>query len=199
MDISPMGIPLHESHTQEQLTMSNSNYLMWLGVISLVLGFLALFNPVASTIAAEMIVAWSLMIVGIGQLVSAFNQKDGENRLGLGLLGVLGFFLGLYLIYRPVMGALTLTMIVALFILVEGLVKVYLALRFKGTPYFGGILLSAIVSILLAILILSNYPESAMTILGILLAVQLISIGINLLALGKLLTPTLKLPGQGTR
>ncbi|WP_194945372.1 HdeD family acid-resistance protein [Limnohabitans sp. DM1] len=172
--------------------MVNSNYLMWLGVVSLVLGFLALLNPVASTIAAEMIVAWSLMLVGIGQMVSAFKQKAADNRWSLGLLGALCFFLGMYLVYRPVVGALTLTMIVAVFILVEGLLKAYLALRFKGTPYFWGILLSAVLSILLAILIFSNYPESAMTILGILLAVELISIGINLLALSRLLTLNLK-------
>jgi uncharacterized membrane protein HdeD (DUF308 family) len=192
MVITWMGNPPHESSTQDQSTMVNSNYLMWLGLVSLVLGFLALLNPVASTIAAEMIVAWSLMLVGIGQMVSAFNQKAADNRLSLGLLGALCFFLGMYLVYRPVVGALTLTVIVAVFILMEGLLKAYLAFRFKGTAYFWGILLSAVLSILLAILIFSNYPESAMTILGILLAVELISIGINLLALSRLLTLNLK-------
>jgi uncharacterized membrane protein HdeD (DUF308 family) len=78
----------------------------------------------------------------------------------------------------------------------EGLLKAYLAFRFKGTSYFWGILLSAALSILLAILIFSNYPESAMTILGILLAVELISIGINLLALSRLLTLNLKSSAQ---
>jgi uncharacterized membrane protein HdeD (DUF308 family) len=167
--------------------MQKSTSAMWLGALSLLLGLMALFNPVKFTWTAEIMASWSLAFVGAGQLVSAFSNGVKSLRWGLAASGALTLWLGLYLMFRPVIGALTLTVIVAVFLLSQGIAKVALAFRFKKTPAFWMILLSAVVSLALAFMIFNNLPQSALTLLGVFLGVELIALGVNLLAMGKVL------------
>lgn len=165
--------------------MKKSTGMMWLGALSLALGLLALFNPVKFTLTAEMIGAWSLCFVGAGQLVAAFSHKASSSRWGLGATGALTLWLGMYLLIRPVVGVLTLTVVVAVFLLTQGVAKALLAFRWKKTPAFWLILLSALVSIGLAFMIFNNLPQSALTLLGIFLGIELMAAGVHLIAVGK--------------
>ena len=88
---------------------------------------------------------------------------------------------GLSLLTNPVAGALSLTVLVALLFLVLGVVKVFYG--FSLRPVSGWILavLSGVLSIVLGIMILSNFPYAAASVLGILLAIELLSNGVFLL------------------
>jgi uncharacterized membrane protein HdeD (DUF308 family) len=62
-------------------------------------------------------------------------------------------------------------------------VKLVLAFAARQSPYFWAMLLSGAVSVVLGGMILSRFPETALTIPGILMAVDLISTGVALVAL----------------
>jgi uncharacterized membrane protein HdeD (DUF308 family) len=74
--------------------------------------------------------------------------------------------------------------------LATGATKVVMAFGVRGTGYFWVVLLSGALSVLLGFMVLSNFPYSAATILGVLLAVELISSGIANIALGLRLRET---------
>ena len=167
--------------------MKKSTSVQVLGAMSLVLGLMALFNPVKFTITAELIAAWSLIFVGASQIASAFAQGPWKARASVSALGLLTLLLGVYLLSRPVMGVLTMTMIVASFLLLQGVGKALLAFRFTKTSAFWTFLISALLSLVLALMIFNNFPESALTLLGVFLAIELIAVGINLLAVGQLI------------
>lgn len=154
------------------------------GIVAIVGGVIALLNPLAATIFATTLAAWFFIIVGILLIVGAISDSGVQHRFWTGVLGVLGILVGLGILGQPILGALALTWAVAILFLVEGIVKVMFAFSSRGTSYFWAVLLSGAISVILAVMILSDFPQSAAVILGILLAIDLISSGVSLVALG---------------
>lgn len=157
--------------------------LLIAGIIAVLGGIFALMNPLAATLTATTIVAWLFVVMGGLQLFAAFGDLSLGARLWTALLGVLAIGIGIWIMNNPVAGTMALTWTIGLLFLIEGVAKIVLAFVTRGSPYFWAVLLSGAVSVLLAGIILANFPQSAMTIPGILLAVDLISTGAAMVAL----------------
>lgn len=156
-------------------------WLAILGAISLVGGILALINPFAATLAAVFLAGWTFLLFGVLQLIQAFRTTGWPGFLWSLLLGLLTVAVGISLLINPTAGALSLTMLVAVLFLVLGVVKILYAFSLRPVPGWGFAALSGAISILLGIMIIADYPWSATAVLGILLAVELLSNGIFLL------------------
>jgi membrane protein HdeD len=157
--------------------------LLIAGLIAVAGGILALFNPIAATMTATTIVAWLFLIMGALQIVAAFGDMGTGSRIWTAALGALAIFIGGWILSNPIAGTLALTWTIGLLFFIEGVVKLVLAFATRGTPYFWALLLSGAISVLLGGMILARFPASALTIPGILLAVDLISTGVSMVAL----------------
>lgn len=157
--------------------------LLVAGIAAILGGIFALLNPIAATLTATLLAAWMFIIVGIVLLSTVFSEMGWGRRIWTVLLGIVAIFVGVSILGNPLEGVLTLTLVVAIAFLAEGAVKLVMAFTTRGTPYFWMILLSGVISVLLGGMILSDFPQSAITILGILLAVDLISTGASMVAL----------------
>lgn len=53
------------------------NWFLWLlaGVVSLIGGFIALANPLATTLAVEQLAGWMFLVVGLLTILSAFGSQ----------------------------------------------------------------------------------------------------------------------------
>jgi len=158
-------------------------WLAILGAISLVGGLLALFNPFTATMAAVFLAGWTFLIFGVFQLIQAFGIREWPGFLWSLLLGILTAIVGISILANPFAGAITLTTVVAILFLVLGVVKLMYGFSLRPVSGWGLVLLSGAVSILLGIMIFTNFPWAATTVLGILLAVELLSNGAFLLVL----------------
>lgn len=158
------------------------NRTLWLvvGIISILGGIFALFNPLSATLAAEQLAGFLFLFVGILQFVALFTVHSTGAKVFAAIGGVIGVLLGFELLTEPMQGILTLTMVVAILFMATGIVRTVVAFGLRGTAAFAPVLFSGIISIILAIMIFSGYPESSTYILGVLLAVELISNGISL-------------------
>ena len=74
-------------------------------------------------------------------------------------------------------GRLTLTLLLIVFFMIEGISKVIFSLTIRPFPNWGWVLASGIVGILLALYIWANVPVTAIWVLGVLLGIQLICEG----------------------
>jgi uncharacterized membrane protein HdeD (DUF308 family) len=158
--------------------------LLIAGLVAIAGGVFALANPLAATFTATTIVAWLFIIMGALQIVAAFGDMGLGARIWTALLGALAIAIGFWIISNPVAGTLALTWTIGVLFLIEGIIKIVLAFAARGTGYFWILLLTGVVSVLLAGMILARFPESALTIPGILLAVDLISTGVSMVVLG---------------
>jgi uncharacterized membrane protein HdeD (DUF308 family) len=161
-----------------------TNWIFWLiiGLIVLVGGIAALMNPFAATFTAEQIAAWVFIFGGVLQLVAIFQVEGWGRRIWAILLGIAFLWLGISLLTNPLAGIVSLTIVAAIMFLVSGVAKLFLAFSARGSGYFWAILLSGAISVVLALMIFSNFPESAAVVLGVLLAVELITTGATLVA-----------------
>lgn|SRR5690606_5578130 len=160
-------------------------WLAFLGVISIIGGLLALINPFAATLTAAMLAAWIFLIFGLLHIVQTFRaQSRGGAFLWNLLIGLLMVALGLSLIFRPLEGIISLTVVVAIMFIVLGIAKLLYAFGLRPLSGWGWVLLSGIVSLVLGIMILADLPWAAASILGILLAIELLSNGFFMLLVG---------------
>ena len=163
--------------------MTRSTWWMIGGVLSIIGGLAALFNPLAGSIAAVALAGWAFLILGILQIAGVFMAEGTGNKIWLGLWAALSIYLGISLLSNPLAGMLTLTLAVAILLLVSGATRLIASFDFRGTGAFWALLLSAAVSILLGVMIMANYPVSAASILGVFLGVELLFNGFALVTL----------------
>lgn len=161
--------------------MKNTTFCYLAGGLSLLGGILALANPFAASLTATVLAGWSFIAVGALMLIAA-NHSLGFH-LAVFLLGLLVLALGVHLVFDPLRGVVSLTAAVGSLLLVAGILRISAALHLYG--YFRGTLLvSGLLSFVLAVLIFADFPQSANVILGLFLAIELLSNGISLIALG---------------
>lgn len=160
------------------------NPLAWLFVV---LGTISITWPVTATIAVEQWIAVFFGMSGIGGLLFWWSFRDaGANRMGL-LTAALALIAGIVLAVSPLAGAATLTMVLVAILIVEGLLGIVLALRWQRLKLrWSWPLLNAIVTLVLAAMIVSGWPSSANWVIGLLFGLNLLSIGITLLMVGRL-------------
>ncbi|MBC9246531.1 DUF308 domain-containing protein [Paracoccus sp. 11-3] len=161
-----------------------SSRILWIimGVIAIIAGIFALANPLAATLTAEQLAGWAFLIVGILDLIATFRSSDEGKIWGI-LLGIAYIILGIALLANPFQGIIALTVMVGVILLVSGVTKLIWSFGLRGTNSFWLVLLSGLLSLLLAIMIFGNFPAAALSILGILLAIELISSGVSMIAL----------------
>ena len=165
--------------------MASRAFWMLLGILSIVGGIFCFLNPLSATVAATTIAAWLFLAVGILQVIGSFREDGFGSKIWSILLGVLAIFVGYSIFQNPLASVFALTTVVALAFLGGGVAKVLLAFTVENRKYFLVFLLSGAVSVILAIMILSNFPRSAVTVLGILLGIELLSNGVSMIAFGR--------------
>ncbi|WP_236545302.1 HdeD family acid-resistance protein [Tropicimonas marinistellae] len=160
-----------------------TNRILWIlmGLLAIVGGVFALANPFAASLAATTIAAWMFLIIGVLELVAGFRVSGIGAKIWTLLMGALAIYLGITILNNPLQGMVTLTVMVAILFAVGGITKIVLALSLKDRRFFWPILLSGVVTLILAVMIFTNFPQSAVSVLGILLGVQLISDGVGAL------------------
>lgn len=161
------------------------NWFLWLiaGVLSLVGGLAALANPLAATLTAELLAGWTFVLVGLLTIVSAFSDQGWGVRIVAILLGVMITLMGVNLVAHPLNGVLSLTLAAAYILMIAGLMRIFFAFKITISSLRWAMILSGSVSIILSLMIFSNFPQSAVVVLGLYLAIELISNGISMIVL----------------
>lgn len=157
--------------------------MLIIGILSVVLGLVALANPFEASMTATLIAAWSFVFLGAVQIVVSLGAPStGAKVVGV-LFGIVALVIGFNILGEPLKGMLTLTFVAGIMFLVSGIAKAWYGFAFAlGAPRVA-LLLSALVSIVLGVMVLNNFPQSATVILGVLLAVELLSNGFSAIAL----------------
>ena len=161
----------------------NWGWLLALGILMIILGVVAMAAPVVATIAIQVMLGWLLVISGIAEGIHAFMVKEWRGFLLELLSAVLYLGVGLLLLVDPLKGALALTLILAVFLLVEGIFKIITALRVRDHRGWGWLLASGIVSVVLGVLIWAQWPASGLWVIGLLVGIQLLFTGWSLVML----------------
>ena len=155
-------------------------WLLGLGILLSVLGLLLIAAPALGTLAIDLLVGWFLIIGGIAQLIHAFMEKAWRGFLLELASGALYLVVGVLLVFYPIAGAQALTIFLAAFLLVEGIVRIAMAMRLRPAQGWAWVLFGGIVTVILALLIWSQWPASALWVIGLLVGINLLFTGWSL-------------------
>jgi uncharacterized membrane protein HdeD (DUF308 family) len=161
----------------------NWGWFLALGVLLVLLGTAAIGYPIVATLA-------TVELFGVFLLVAAGVEfVSGVWAIGWGgffphlLCGLLSLFLGVLLVDRPGLGAAGYTLVLAVFFVASGVLRIGHALsrRFSGR---GLTLLSGAITLLLGVLIWRDFPESALWVIGTFVGIDLVFNGLSWVMLG---------------
>lgn len=161
----------------------NWSWLMVLGIIMLILGTLAIIFPAATSVSIELILGILLVIGGVGRLISMFRSKGWGDFLLKLLVSAIYLFAGIMLLVYPFGGTLTITLLLALFFIAQGIANVVVSLMERSMRGWGWMLFNGIVSFALGALIWAELPSSAAWAIGLLVGIWLLFDGWALISL----------------
>ena len=155
------------------------NGSLLIGVLLIVLGIVAIAAPRVSTIFAETWVAAILASAGTAKLIYAFQTRNQGGFIWKLLLGVLYIATGVMLFVNPLRGVLTLTLLLASFLLTEGVFELILAFRLRPQQNWTWVLGDGIITLLLGAMIWFQWPFNAPWLIGTLVGASVLSTGVS--------------------
>ena len=159
-------------------------WIVALGVVYLLAGFIALGSVVMATVASVLVVGVMMIIAGVAEVFSAFQVKSWGKFLLWVLLGALYIIAGFVTFQNPLLAAALLTLILGASLVASGIMRIILAFSIKQETPWIWILLSSVITLLLGLLILAHWPVSSLYILGLFLGIDLIMAGAAWIGLG---------------
>ena len=162
---------------------SGTGWMMVWGIVMLICGIAAIALPWASGIGVVIVVAWVLLFAAVSHLFLAFHTHSVGGVLWQILLALIYGAAGVFMLINPLAGLVTLTLVLAIFLLIEAALETALYFQVRHTVNAGWILFDAVVTLVLAILIWAQWPSSALWFVGTIIGVSLIFSGISRLSL----------------
>ena len=156
---------------------------------SLLLGTLALLAvllPPLATIGITIFIGWLFLLSGVMGLVATFWARPVAGFWWSLLSALIGIAAGLVLVASPIGGAVSLTLVMIVFFVIEGVATIMYALDHRNelSGRWGWMLVSGIIDLALAAMILVGLPGTAAWALGLLVGINMIFGGSALLAMG---------------
>ena len=162
----------------------DSTAVLILGILTVILGVLAMMAPLMAGVAVALSVGILLIIAGVMRTIFAFKCKSWGKGILIFLLGLLTLLVGFYMVSRPGAALVTLTLFLAAYFVVDGIFEIIEAFDLKPIDGWGWMLFGGIVSILLGIMIWRQWPVSGAWAIGILFGIKLIFAGWAMVGIG---------------
>ncbi len=155
------------------------------GIVLLILGLLAFVIPPLATLGVTIVIGWLFLISGIMGLITSFGARKAPGFWWSLISAVLGIGAGLILLVMPLSGAISLTLVLIVFFLIEGIASIMYSLEHRQLflGRWGWMFISGIVDLILAGLIFTGLPGSAVFAPGLLVGVNMIFGGSALVAI----------------
>lgn len=153
-------------------------------VLLIVLGAAALILPLFAGLFVGTIIGVVLLVSGIVGLVSAVSGGVHVHRGWSILSAVIALLVGLLILFNPLAGVVSLTLLIGAYLLLDGVSLIGLAFdqRRRGSSRWALLLASGVVDLILAVLIVMLSGIGSAVVVGVILGIDLIAAGIALLA-----------------
>jgi uncharacterized membrane protein HdeD (DUF308 family) len=149
-----------------------------LSVLLILAGAAAIILPPAAGLAVTILAGWLLAFSGIVHFGYAWHARHRGGVAWEVLIGVLYLATGIYLLWNPILGIAAVTLALAIYLLVEGVLEFVLSFQLRPAPGSGWLLFDGVIALLLAVLIWWMWPIGAFWILGTIVGVSMLISGV---------------------
>ena len=181
-DDPPATNPLDPEPTPAETVRENWGWFLVLGVAQLLVGALALVMTAFTTLVAVLLLGGLALAAAAVEVVSVFWSRTWQEGLAHLLVGLLYGVFGVMLLANPELAASTLTLVLAVLLLVNGVVRFILAVtgRYRG---WGWAAAGGVMSALLGGLIWADWPDNSLWVIGLFIGIDLVVMGAYWVAL----------------
>jgi uncharacterized membrane protein HdeD (DUF308 family) len=159
-------------------------WIVALGVVYLIAGFIALGSVAMATVASVIVVGAMMIVAGVAEIIGAFQLKSWGKFLIWALLGALYVVAGFLTFENPLLAAVLLTLFLGAALIASGVVRLFLAFSMKRESPWVWVALSGAITLLLGLLIMARWPVNSVYILGLFLGIDLVMAGVGWISLG---------------
>jgi uncharacterized membrane protein HdeD (DUF308 family) len=167
----------------EELLQRFSKNSMIAGIVFVVLGLIGIFFPVFMSVTSALFFGWLLLFTGFLAGMHTYTTSRGD------WLGWLKTFIlvvtGAMLVVNPAPGIAALGIIFAVYFMFDAFNSTAVAFQMRPAPMWWVMLINGIVSLVLAIIFLANWPMGSMVLVGLFIGISLFFDGIALLAISR--------------
>ena len=152
---------------------AHRGWFLFMGVALIILGTIAVASAEIMTLVSVMLLGWLLLFGGLFEVVHGFARRAWGGFFINLMGGLLYAVTGILMISHPGLAAATLTLMIAMLLVVAGTFRIVVAF---STPihHRGWLVLNGVVSLLFGIYILSTWPASGLVIIGLFIGIDMI-------------------------
>ncbi|HZR58918.1 MAG TPA: DUF308 domain-containing protein [Terriglobales bacterium] len=150
-----------------------------LAILLIVFGILAIALPMMASIGVVRVLSWLLLFGGIAQLVYALRSEGIGQTTWKFLVAILYIAVGGYLLANPLLGLVSLTLLLAMFFFLEGAMDIVTFAWTQRGDGSGWLLLHGVVTLLLGFMIWRHWPSSSLWTVGTLVGVSMLLTGMT--------------------
>ena len=165
------------------LMQKSKGWFILAGILLIIIGMAAVALPFIASITIETVVGWILVVGGIVQVIHSFRALSTGRCILRLLSGILYLAIGVMFLVYPLEGVLTLTLLLAILFMFEGLMKITVSLQIRPTPNWGWLLASGIAALVISGIIWAGWPGTAAWVIGLLVGINLMFGGWTMLML----------------
>jgi uncharacterized membrane protein HdeD (DUF308 family) len=183
MSLAYGSLPFAQLRHDVEVLRGEWGWFVALGIAMVILGVVALSSLAVASLATAIVIGSLLLIGGLAESIGAFWCRAWSGFFYHLLGGVLSIVVGLLFLAAPVDALFTLTLLLAVLLLVGGIFNIVSAVSYRFSGW-GLVLLSGIIDVVLGVMIWQAWPTAAFWVIGLFVGITLIFRGINWLVLG---------------
>jgi uncharacterized membrane protein HdeD (DUF308 family) len=165
---------------------------IFLSILLILAGFFTLMLPLIGGIGLTIFVGWAMIFSGFAHLVYAWRAHGAGGKVWEILVGIVYLVAGFYLMAHPAAGLASLTLLLAFYLLFEGIFEIVLFVQSRSHSGSVWILFDGLITLLLAWMIWRHWPSSSVWAVGTLVGISMLFSGFSRLMLSLAAKRTLK-------
>jgi uncharacterized membrane protein HdeD (DUF308 family) len=155
------------------------------GIVLTVLGLAAILVPPLAGLAIAVLLGWLFLIAGVVGLLATFRTRQAPGFTWSLLSAVVALLAGVVLLLAPTQSLITLTLVLTVFFILDGILTIALALshRQELSGRWQWMLVNGVIDLFLAGVIIAGLPGTLVWALGLIVGIDLMFGGTSLIAL----------------
>ena len=152
-------------------------WMLSLGIVMVILGVIGLGMTVLFNEIVVMYFGFLLLFGSGVQLMQAFRAEAWKGRVWHVLIALVYIVGGIIAVTEPVIAGMTFALLIAWTLIVIGVLRLFMALQMRGAAGWLWTLLGGVLSVVLGVMIINEWPQSGLWVIGLFVAIEILFAG----------------------
>jgi uncharacterized membrane protein HdeD (DUF308 family) len=151
----------------------NWAWILAFGCLLILVGIFAVAYSALFTLVSVIVLGWILIVAGVIEAIQALRHRAGVHLLIYLLEALLSFVAGVLMLRTPEVGALVMTLMLAVYFTIVGIVRIVAALTLR-LPAWGWTIFTGLLTLALGLIVWGGWPVSGLWVIGLFIGIQMI-------------------------